>query len=69
MYNNELFKDGKNRGFWLINVNGEKTPLYYTHKQFYQESRLWLEKYVVEYSRMPSKEEFMKAALEFDALK
>ncbi len=69
MYNNELTKDGKNRGFWLINEHREKTPLYYTHQQFYQESRSWVEEYVKKHGKIPSQDEFMKAALEFDVLK
>lgn len=69
MYNNELTKDGKNRGFWLINENGTKTPLYYTHQQFYKESRLWLEAFVTKNQKMPTQEELRQAALEFDVLK
>lgn len=68
MYNNELTKDGKNRGFWLINEKGEKTPLYYTHQQFYNEARNWLEKYTSKHSKMPSEDEFRAAALKFEAL-
>jgi hypothetical protein len=68
MYNNELSKDGKNRGFWLINDKGEKTPLYYTHQKFYQESKAWLKNYTLKYHKMPSQEEFRKAAIKFNVL-
>ena len=69
MYNNELSKDGKNRGFWLINDKGEKTPLYYTHQSFYKEGISWVKKYVKKNKRMPSQDEFLKKAVEFEALK
>ena len=38
MYNNELNTDGSNRGFWLIDKNNQKTPLYETHYKFYSEA-------------------------------
>jgi hypothetical protein len=63
MYNNELSKDGKNRGFWLINDKGEKTPLYYTHQNFYKEGISWVKKYVKKNKRMPSQDEFLKKKL------
>ncbi len=69
MYNNELTKDGKNRGFWLINEKGEKTPLYYTHQNFYIEARKWVENFTKQNKRMPKHDEYLKAALEFETLK
>lgn len=69
MYNNELNNDGSNRGFWLINQYGKKTPLYDTHQKFYQESRQWLTDFTKCQNRMPSQEEFFKAAIDFESLK
>jgi hypothetical protein len=69
MYNNELTKDGKNRGFWLINDKGEKTPLYYTHQNFLKEGKAWVRNYQKLNKKMPTQEEFLKAAVEFVALK
>jgi len=69
MYNNELIRDGVNKGFWLINDKGIKTPLYYTHQKFYQESKAWLKNYTIKYKKMPSQEEFIKAGISFNALK
>jgi len=69
MYNNELTKDGKNRGFWLINERGDKTPLYNTHQAFYDEARKWVKNYCDAHSKMPSCLEFRMAAREFEALK
>ncbi len=68
MYNNEMSKDGKNRGFWLINEKGVKTPLYYTHQNFYKEGKDWVRFYTTKNKKMPSQEEFMKAAVGFKAL-
>lgn len=69
MYNNELTKDGKNRGFWLINDKGEKTPLYYTHNTFYAEAKAYLKDYTGKYRKMPTDDEFRTAALAFKSLK
>lgn len=69
MYNNELNNDGSNRGFWLIDQCGKKTPLYNTHQKFYQESRQWLTDFTKSQHRMPSQEEFLKAAIDFESLK
>ena len=69
MYNNELNTDGSNRGFWLIDKNNQKTPLYETHYKFYSESREWLHQYIQKKQRMPTEKEFTKAALTFNALK
>jgi hypothetical protein len=68
MYNNELTSEGINRGFWLINEQGEKTPLYFTHQLFYEEAQEWLRSYSTTHQKMPSQEEFMQAAIEFKAL-
>jgi hypothetical protein len=69
MYNNELSKEGKNRGFWLINDMGEKTPLYYTHQNFYTESKKWMKDFVAKNKKMPTDDQFRKAAMGFKALK
>jgi hypothetical protein len=37
LYNNELSTNGKGRGFWLINQEGEKQPIYFTHQEYYQQ--------------------------------
>ncbi len=68
MYNNELLKDGENKGFWLINDKDEKMPLYYTHQQFYKEAKVWLRNYVVKHKRIPSQNEYFKAAVDFKSL-
>ena len=69
MYNNELNDDGSNRGFWLIDQKGSKTPLYYTYQKFYIESREWIIDFTQKQNRIPSQDEFLKAAISFEALK
>lgn len=68
MYNNELNEDGSNRGFWLIDKFNNKTPLYYTHQNFYKESKLWIIDYYKKNNKMPSHDEFRSAAVHFEAL-
>ena len=68
MYNNELTEDGSNRGFWLIDKHNKKTPLYYTHQNFYKESRMWIKEYYKKNKKMPSYDEFVEAAVDFDSL-
>lgn len=69
IYNNEVSPEGKQRGFWLINDKGEKLPLYYTHKNFYEEGKRWVSNFARKNNRKPSHQEFVAAALEFNALK
>ena len=69
MYNNEITEEGENRGYWLIDEKGEKTPLYYTHQNFYKESREFVGKFYDKNHRAPSAEEFAKAAADFECLK
>jgi hypothetical protein len=64
MYNNELDKDGKQRGFWLIDEHGEKQPVYYTHQRLLQWGREFVSKRLKAEKRAPSFEEYRKGALE-----
>ena len=68
MYNNELTKKGVKTGFWLINDKQQKTPLYYTHQNFYKEGKDWVTAYTKKNRRMPSLLEFQKAAHKFKSL-
>ncbi len=69
MYNNELTKEGKNRGYWLTNDKGEKTQLYFTHQNFYAEGKKWIKDFVAKNGKMPTNDEFREAAINFNALK
>jgi hypothetical protein len=35
MYNNEV-RDGRQRGFWLIDNEGRKQPAYFTLQKYYE---------------------------------
>ena len=62
MYNNE-FKDGHENGYWLIDDNGVKQPLWHTHQRFYQKSRRCLADFQHQEGRLPTSEEFRRLAL------
>jgi hypothetical protein len=65
MYNNEVDKDGKQRGFWLIDDKGVKQPVYYTHQRFCQWARGYVAKYAKTAHRLPAFDEYRKKAVEF----
>lgn len=65
MYNNEVDKDGKQCGFWMIDDKNVKQPIYYTHQRFYA----WARKYVADFTkregRAPTFDEYRKAAVKW----
>ncbi|MEI8043463.1 MAG: twin-arginine translocation signal domain-containing protein, partial [Verrucomicrobiota bacterium] len=65
MYNNELDKDGKQRGFWLIDDQGVKQPVYYTHQRFLQWARGWVADFAKRAHRLPTFDEYRGKAIEF----
>jgi hypothetical protein len=62
MYNNE-FKDGHENGYWLIDDQGVKQPLWHTHHDFYQKSRHYVTDFRQKEGRLPTSEEFRRFAL------
>ncbi len=62
MYNNEVTPEGKQRGFWLIDEKGAKTPLYETHRGLYDWARHYVADYVKQHRRAPAFDEYRKAA-------
>ena len=63
LYNNEVTKEGRQRGFWLIDDHGVKQPVYYLHQGFYERARAYVGEYRARNGRVPSREEFGIAAL------
>jgi hypothetical protein len=65
MYNNEVDKEGKQRGFWLIDDKGVKQPVYHLHRRFLE----WARDYVVGVAktahRLPTFDEYRRKAVEF----
>lgn len=69
MYNNEIQADTGNQvGYWLIDDTGKKQPIWYTHHNFYKESKDFLSKYLTQHNQLPSFETFTKNAVQFESL-
>jgi hypothetical protein len=63
MYNNE-FKNGQEGGYWLIDDQGVKQPLWHTHHRFYRRSRQYLAEFEKGEGRLPTAEEFRRYGLQ-----
>ena len=63
MYNNEVGPDGKQRGFWLIDDKGARTPLYQTHRGFYEWARAYVASSLKRRKRAPTFDEFRREAV------
>lgn len=69
MYNNEIKENtGEQVGYWLIDDKGKKQPIWYTHNNFYKESKAFLNSYYNKHKKMPSFDQFRKQALKFKSL-
>lgn len=69
MYNNEIkSKTGEQVGYWLIDDNNKKQPIWHTHNSFYKESKAYLESYLKSNDCLPSFDTFRKSALNFKSL-
>jgi hypothetical protein len=62
MYNNE-FKDGRENGYWLIDDQGVKQPLWHTHHEFYRRAKAWCLEFRTRHGRIPSGDEFRQFAV------
>ncbi len=63
MYNNEV-RDGRQRGFWLIDNEGRKQPVYFTLQKYYGKARIWVSDFLRRRQRLPSSSlEFSQAAV------
>ncbi|MBS2213116.1 MULTISPECIES: hypothetical protein [Carboxylicivirga] len=70
MYNNEIKKEtGEQVGYWMIDDEGKKQQIWYTHNKFYKESQRFVKRYYKEHNHVPSLAIFKEAALNFNALK
>jgi len=65
MYNNEVDKDGKQRGFWLINDKNEKQPVYHSHQRLYKQAKQYVADFKKHNGRVPTFDEYRKAAVEW----
>ncbi len=64
MFSNEV-RDGKQRGFWLIDDRGEKQPVYHAHARFYAWAREFIAEFRAAHGREPSRSEFGQAGAAF----
>jgi len=64
VYNNEV-RDGRQRGFWLIDDMGRKQPVYLTLQQYYRNARVWVTDFLRQQQRLPSSMEFGGAAVQW----
>lgn len=69
MYNNEIKAEtGEQVGYWLIDNKGKKQPIWYTHNEFYKESKAFLKQYKSEHNQLPSFDVFRASAVKFKSL-
>ncbi len=62
MYCNEKV-DGKHRGFWMIDDQGVKQPVYNLHERYYRDAKRSVAEFQRRYRRLPREDEFRKMAL------
>jgi hypothetical protein len=69
MYNNEIKKETKEQiGYWLIDDEGKKQPIWHTHNLFYKEGEEFVKNYLETHKKTPSFNEFSKKAVHFKSL-
>ena len=62
MYNNEV-RDGRQRGFWLIDNEGRKQPVYFTLQKYYGKAQVWVSDFLRQRQRLPNSIEFGQVAV------
>jgi len=62
MYCNE-FRNGKHNGWWLIDNQGDKQPLYYTHEKYYRLAKQYVAEFKKKHGRVPTPDEFKDIAV------
>lgn len=63
-YNNEVV-EGRQRGFWMVDDQGRKQPVYHTHRQFCAWAREFVSTAVARDRKAPGFDEYQKAAVAF----
>ncbi len=63
LFNNEVGKDGRQRGFWLIDDKNIKQPVYFAHQRFYEQARRYVAEFLKANKRPPTRAEFIQKAL------
>ncbi len=65
LYNNEVEANGRHRGFWLIDDQGVKQPVYHTHQRYFAWARQRVADSLRATGRPPAEADFRRAALDF----
>lgn len=65
MYNNEITKDGKHKGYWLITDQGNKVPLFETHQKFLEKAKTFISQTREKTGSVPSQETFNRQAVDW----
>lgn len=65
MYSNERKPDGQLRGFWLIDDQNVKQPVYHTHQKFLQQAKAYVAGFKTKNGRVPTADEFRKEAVKW----
>ena len=64
LYNNEIYPDGRQRGFWMIDDKGVKQPVYFTHEELLKSGRQYVAGEIAKTRHPPTFEEYRRKALE-----
>ena len=59
MYNNE-YSNGVENGYWLIDNQGVKQPVWHTLADFYREARRYVADCQLQSGRLPTEEQFRR---------
>jgi hypothetical protein len=63
LYNNEVDDQGRQRGFWMIDDQGVRQPVYETHRRYYEWARAFVADAVARTGEAPSEDALRAAAL------
>ena len=58
MYCNEKLENGKSRGFWLVNSDGEETLLYQKTSELLADGKIYVRSFFDDQGRLPTHEEY-----------
>jgi len=64
LYNNEIYPDGRQRGFWLVDDKGAKQPICYTHEELLKAGRQYVADVMAKTGHPPTFDEYRSKALE-----
>lgn len=63
LYNNEIYPDGRQRGFWMIDDRDVKQPVYFTHERLLNAGRQYVSDMISKTGHPPTFEEYRREAL------